>query len=120
MYEYKVFILLLLIASAPELYEVNFNGKLTVIVDNPVNLTVNIDSDLPLTSDPMWSRDDADLSNDSYVMNYTKKKKRNNYTSLIIEKASYYNDEGNYYLTASNQCGTSTVSVDLDIVKGNN
>jgi len=89
-----------------------------VFVDNPVNLTVNIDSNLPLTSDPMWSRDNADLPNDSYVMNYTKE--GNNYTSLIIEKASYHNDEGIYYLTASNQCGTSTVSVDLDIVKGNN
>lgn len=65
----------------------------------------------------MWLRKNADLPKHSHIMDYSKN--GNNYSSLIIDKASYTDDGGTYYLNVSNHCGTSTVSVDLHVAKGN-
>ena len=105
-------------ASTPVLYAVNFNAEKTVKVDSTVNLTVQIiSSNLSLTSSPMWYRINADLPADSVIQNYPED--GNKYTTLIIDKASYSNDGGTYCLNATNQCGTSTICVVLNIYKGN-
>ena len=110
-------ILILHSATAPVLYEVNFNMDKTVFVGNHVNLTVQVISRIPLISMPLWSRLNADLPKDSDVVNYSQDK--SNYTSLIIRKANYANDGGLYYLNTSNYCGPSGISVELNIDKGN-
>ena len=107
---------LLHIASAPDLYAVNFNSNETVLAKTLVNFTVQIISNLSLSRMATWSKKNADLPKDSYFMNYTKD--GNNYTSLIINKVSYCSDGGVYYLNASNYCGSSSVSVVLDVYKG--
>lgn len=107
---------MLFIAFAPSLYPVNFNQVRPVFAGDYVNLTVEITSNLSLTGAPVWSRFSADLPNDSYTINYFKY--GNNYTSLIIRKISPDDDGGMYYVSASNQCGTSNISVILQIHEG--
>ena len=103
-----------LIASAPDLCPVNFNPPLKDVLPNrSVNLTVSVISELSLTNHPKWLKINDDLPEDSHT-NYTD----DDYFSLFIDKASY-DDRGIYCLTASNQCGTSTISVTLRILKGN-
>ena len=100
--------------SAPVLYAVNFNAEKTVEVNSIVNLTVRIVSNSSLTSDPTWYRINADLPEDSSI----KFIDGNNYTTLIINEASYSDDGGTYCLNATNHYGTSTICVDLHIHKG--
>jgi len=106
----------LLTASAPELHPVNFHGKLPVLADSLVNLTVKIINCGNLLLTILWSRDNGNLPKDSNITNYTRD--GNNYASLIIYKVSYYNDGGTYYLSVSNYCGTSIISVTLKVAKG--
>ena len=103
--------------AAPNLYEYNFNSEETVFAERRVNFTVQVSSNISLTK-LQWSRCNADLPEDSDIMNFTKE--GNNYTSLIIKRASYDNDSGLYYLNASNYCGLSSVSVLLKIDKKGN
>ena len=100
------------------MYAVNFNSNETVLAKTLtlVNFTVQIISNLSLSM-ANWSRENADLPKDSHIIDYTEN--GNNYTSLIINKASYDNDGGMYYLNASNYCGSLSVSVVLDVYKGN-
>lgn len=101
----------------PNLYAVNFNSEERVLAKKHVNFTVQVVSDLSLTNMPTWSRKGADLPKDSHIMDYSRD--GNNYTSLIIDKVSYDNDGGMYHLNASNYCGSSSVSVVLEVYKGN-
>lgn len=114
-----MFIIMILMhtASAPELYPVTFYPEITVFADSYVNLTVQVSSSLPLTSVFMWSRHNAELPKHSHVMNYSND--GNNFTSLIIDKASYYFDgaTGLYYMNTSNQCGPSSISVVIKILR---
>ena len=61
----------------------------------------------------MWYRINANLPEDSSIKN-----NGDNYTTLIIDKASYSDDGGTYCLNATNRYGTSTICVDLNIYKG--
>ena len=104
-------------ASAPVLSPVNFNPEHTVKVNSTVNMTAQVTiNNSPLTSGPTWSRINAELSKDSHTRDYSVD--GNNYTTLIIDKASYSNDSGTYYLNATNQCGSSTIYTNLNIYKG--
>ena len=105
-------------ATVPILYRVNFNAEKIVFVDDYVNLTVQVTSNLSLIIMPTWSRENADLPKHSSTANYSVGK--NNFTSLIIQKASYANDGGLYYLNTSNYCGPSGTSVDLNVDKKGN
>ena len=105
-------------ATTPILYPVNFNAEKVVFVDDYVNLTVQVTSNLSLISMPTWSRENANLPKDSNTTNYSLGE--NNFTSLIIYKASYANDGGLYYLYTSNYCGPSITSVDLYVDKKGN
>ena len=90
------------------MYTFNFYHD-RVIISFPgsyVYLIVEIISNPPLTSIPMWSRFNAKLPTDHHVENYSKGGK--NFTSLIIDKVSS-DDRGFYYLNASNRCGTSFI-----------
>lgn len=105
------------VASTPELFAINFNDEIIVFADSPVNLTVEVTSNISLTNTPTWLRINARLPKDSHTVHYFQD--GNNYTTLIINKASYTTDGGVYFLSTSNQCGPSNVSVDLNIKKGN-
>ena len=106
-------------AQGPALYAVNFNAEETVEVDRTINLTVQItNGNLSLTSGPTWYRIYANLPKDrSHIENNFKD--GNNYTTLIIDKASYADDGGTYCLSATNQFNTSTICVVIYIYKGN-
>ena len=105
-------------AQGPVLYAVNFNAEETVEVDRTINLTVQItNGNLSLTSGPTWYRINADLPEDHHIENNFKD--GNNYTTLIIDKASHANDGGTYCLNATNQLNTSTICVVIYIYKGN-
>ena len=103
-------------AFAPALSAVNFNAEKTVHVNTTVNLTVQVIG-YSLISNLTWYRIIADLPEDCRIENYSKD--GNNYTTLIIDKASYDDDGGIYCLSATNQCGTSSICVVVNIYKGN-
>ena len=86
-------------------------------MNRTINLTVQITNagNLPLTSGPTWYRINADLPEDHHIENNFKD--GNNYTTLIIDKASYANDGGTYCLNATNQFNTSTICVLIHIWK---
>ena len=96
------------------LFPVNFNTEMFVYIDESVNLAVQIVTNSSLINDPNWSRHNADLPDDSHVINYG-----NHYTSLIIDKVSYSNDGGMYTLCVANHCGSSSLCVVLIIYEGN-
>ena len=100
------------------LFPVNFNAEKPVSVNSSVNLTVQITTNSSLTSSPTWSRPEANLPDDSHTMSYSKD--GNDYTTLIIDRASYSDDGGMYIASATNQCGTSNLSVVLNIYKKGN
>jgi len=106
----------LLTASAPELHPVNFHGELPVLANSLVNLTVQIISYGNLLPTILWSRDNGNIPKDSNITNYYKD--GNFYTLLIIDKVSYYDDGGVYYLNVSNYCGASIISIALKVAKG--
>ena len=105
-------------ASTPIIRAVNFNADKIVFVGSVVNLTVQVINSSSMTNNLKWSKANASLPEDSHTMDYSKD--GNYYTALIIDTASYFNDGGTYYLTATNQCGTSIIYVILHIIcKGN-
>ena len=107
-------------ASAPELRAVTFYPEITVFADSYVNLTVQITSyNISLATISMWLKFNSDLPKHSHIANYSKD--GSNFTSLIIDKASYYFDGGLYYFNASNYCGSSSISVLIRMLsKGEN
>ena len=105
----------MLTASAPEVHPVNFHGELPVLANSLVNLTVQIISYGNLLPTILWSRDNGNIPKDFNVTNYDKD--GNFYTTLIIDKVSYY-DGGTYDLNVSNYCGGSNISVALKVTKG--
>ena len=106
-------------ASASELHAVTFYPEIMVFADSYVNLTVQITSNVSLATVSMWSKLNGDLPKHSHITNYSRD--GNNFTSLIIDKASYYFDGGLYYLNSSNYCGSSSISVLIKMLrKGEN
>ena len=102
-------------ASTPELRAVTFYPEITVFDDSYVNLTVQVTNNLSLATISMWSKFNSALPKHSYIVNYSRD--GNNYTSLIIDKISYYYDGGLYYLNASNLCGSSSISVFITVLR---
>lgn len=100
----------------PSLHKTNFNEVVEVTEGLPINLTVQVLSSLPLTSEPVWSRMNGVLSSSSIVINFIRDKM--NFTSLGLYNVSHTNDTGIYSLTASNRCGSSSFIVYIS-VKGN-
>ena len=90
------------------MYTFNFyHGQfLIAFLGSYVYLIVEIISNPPLTSIPVWSKSNAKLPTDHHVKNYSKGGKK--FTSLIINEVSS-DDEGYYYLNVSNRCGTSFI-----------
>ena len=90
------------------MYRFNFylKGIIIAFPGSYVYLIVEIISNPPLTSIPVWSRYNAKLPTDHHVINYSKGGKK--FTSLIIDNVSS-GDDGFYYLNASNHCGTSFI-----------
>ena len=86
------------------------------IEGSSVNLTVQVFSSLPLISEPMWSRMNGALPPRAAVTNFIKNEII--FTSLALFNLSSTDDNGNYSLTASNRCGSSSFIVHFS-VKGN-
>ena len=99
-------------ASSPELRAVTFYPEITVFADSYVNLTVQIINNVSLAAISMWSKFNGVLPNHSHIMNYG-----TSFTSLIIDKTSYYYDGGKYYLNASNYCGSSSIPVVITVLR---
>ena len=114
-YSYFVIFMITATGSAPELRAVTFYPEITVFADSYVNLTVEIAGDLSLVTTSMWSKFDGNLPKTSHVTNYFRDS--NNFTSLIIDEASYFLDGGLYYLIATNLCGSSSISVVIKMLR---
>ena len=94
---------------------VTFYPAITVFADSYVILTVQITGDLSLVTTTKWLKFNGNLPKHSHVTNYSRDD--NNFTSLIIDKASYYYDGGLYYLIATNLCGSSNISVVIKMLR---
>jgi len=82
-----------------------------------LTLITTITSDLPLSSGyPVWKVNQQPLPSTAVVDNYTIDEVI--YSVLSLYNLSFYDDAGNYSNTASNECGNSSVFVDITIEKG--
>ncbi|XP_065920649.1 uncharacterized protein [Dysidea avara] len=102
---------------SPTLKEINFDEIMIQIEGESVNLTVEVITNLSLTADPTWSKLDDQLPSKATVINYTSGNQT--YSTLGLPNLTSFIDTGNYTLTASNRCGTSSTFVYMD-VKGLN
>ena len=104
-------------ATVPFLAPVNFDRDLNLFKENSsVNFTAQIMTYTSLTSTPIWARINVNLPKDTHIVQYSKD--GNIYTSMIIDKLSNPNDFGIYCVSASNQCGASSLCVYLCPDKG--
>lgn len=99
------------------LYKTNFDEVVEVRKGMSLNLTVAVFTNLSLTSVPVWSRENQQLYSIAVVKNFVTNEIF--YTSFIIFNLSYVNDTGVYSLSVSNRCGSSSISVFIDVTGTN-
>ena len=107
------------ITGAPPLVDgYNFNPYILIYEGSNLTLVTEISSDLPLSSGyPKWIIDgNLPLPSTAVVDNYTTDGVL--YSRLSLYELSFEDDSGNYTNIVSNQCGTSSVSVYIDVRKG--
>lgn len=91
----------------------NFEEVMKVIKGKSLNLTVEISSSVPLIGEPAWIKLDEPLSSKDVVKNFVVNK--HIYSSLGFSNESFAIDTGNYSLSTKNACGTSSLSVYIDV-----
>ena len=101
------------VGFSPTLKEINFDEIMIQIEGESVNLTVEVITNLSLTADPTWSKLDDQLPSKATVINYTSGNQT--YSTLGLPNLTSFIDTGNYTLTASNRCGTSSTFVYMDV-----
>ncbi|XP_065884041.1 uncharacterized protein [Dysidea avara] len=104
--------------GAPPLVDgYNFNPYILIYEGSNLTLVTEISSDLPLSSGyPKWIIDgNLPLPSTAVVDNYTTDGVL--YSRLSLYELSFEDDSGNYTNIVSNQCGTSSVSVYIDVRK---
>ena len=96
----------------------NFNPSILKHEGDNLVLITNISSNLPLSSGyPKWEvYGRLHLPSTAVVGNHTADGIL--YSSLSLYDLSYKDDSGKYTNIVSNQCGTSSVSVYIDVRKG--
>ena len=78
---------------------------------SPFNLTATIVSDLTLTS-LHWSPPDGPIPNNSATVRHG----NITTTTFISLKDASLGDSGNYTVTATNECGQSSLQVDVEVL----
>ena len=100
---------------SPVLHKANFESVVEVEEGGSLNLTVEVFNNMSLKfTDIIWSRlDDDPLPENAIVIDFVVN--GINYTSLELFNLSFANDSGNYSLTAINECGSSDLSVYVNV-----
>ena len=103
--------------SVPLVVRDNFRYYISITEGNNLTLITNITSELSLSSGyPVWKVINHSLPPTAVVNNYTDGGVL--HSSLSLYKLSFYDDTGNYTNTASNECGSSSVFVFIQVTKG--
>ena len=98
------------------------NFKYFVSIVNGTNRTLSceIHSDTSLKTDPIWRRDyppylpaEYSVNNSSYSLSSNKTYVWSNLTLIDVARGYY---EGNYTLTAENDCSNTSVYVNVNII----
>ena len=108
----------LYVGSPPHVDEYNFNPYILKYERSNLTLITKISSDLSLSNGyPIWIIDfRLPLPSTAVVDNYITDGVL--YSRLSLYELSFEDDTGNYTNIVSNQCGTSSVSVYIDVRKG--
>ncbi|XP_065884414.1 hemicentin-1-like isoform X2 [Dysidea avara] len=102
--------------SPPHVDGYNFNPYVLKYEGSNLTLITEISSDLPLSSGEIkWIGFHRPLPSTAVVDNYTTDGVL--YSRLSLYELSFEDDTGNYTNIVSNQCGTSSVSVYIDVRK---
>jgi len=110
----KNYVPLCIIGSPPHTDGYNFNPYILKYEGSNLTLVTEISSDLPLYSgDIKWVGFHRPLPSTAVVDNYTTDGVL--YSRLSLYELSFEDDSANI---VSNQCGTSSVSVYIDVRKG--
>jgi len=106
---------MLITGSRPNFLFCNFNPTITRYKGDNLTLICNISSNLPVSS-VKWEVHGRHLPPNAVVSNQTAKGIL--YSILSLHNLSFEDDSGKYTNIVSNQCGTSSVSVYIDVRKG--
>ena len=112
---YSPYVILYNIGSPPLVDRYNFFPYILEYEGSNLTLINTMSSDLPLSS-IKWVGFHRPLPSTAVVDNYTTDGVL--YSRLSLYELSFEDDSGNYTNIVSNQCGTSSVSVYIDVKKG--
>jgi len=113
----EYYIDLFVIGSPPRVDRYNFNPYILKYEGSNLTLVTAISSDLPLSSGNIkWVGFHRPLPSTAVVDNYTTNGVL--YSRLSLYELSFEDDGGNYTNIVSNHCGSSSVSVYIDVRKG--
>ena len=106
--------------EAPLHIYTNFCYYISLVEGDNITLTIKVTTDLftPFNGSVTWkvfSGTEHELPPTAKVINYISDGVF--HSNLSLYDLSYYNDIGNYTCTVSNECGTSSVFVYIDISK---
>ena len=115
---FAVALCLWILGAHPIFLFYNFNPTILKHEGDNLVLITNISSNLPLSSGyPKWEvYGRLHLPPSAVVDNYTTDGVL--YSKLSLYELSFKDDSGNYTNIVSNQCGTSSVSVYIDVREG--
>ena len=107
-----------MLGAPPQLDRYNFSSYISKYEGSNLTLVTKILSDLPLSSGDVLKRVrlHQPFPSTAVVDNYTIYEVL--YSRLSLYELSFEDDTGNYTNIVSNQCGTSSVSVYIDVRKG--
>ena len=109
--------MIFILGTLPLVDRYNFNPYILKYEGENLTIITAISSDLPLSSsDVKWIGFHRPLPSTAVVDNYTTDGVL--YSRLSLYELSFEDDSGNYTNIVSNQCGTSSVSVYIDVRKG--
>ena len=118
-YRHVADIYLFVTGAPPHVERIDFSNYIRKNEGSNLTLTTKISSNIPLSGGyPIWVVDfRLPLPSTAVVDNYTTTDGAL-YNRLLLYELSFEDDTGNYTNIVSNQCGTSSVSVFIDVRKG--
>ena len=115
--EYYCYVNCTYIGAPPQVDGYNFNSYILRYEGNNLTLATEISSDLPLSNgDIKWVGFHRPLPSTAVVDNYTTDGVL--FSRLSLYELSFEDDSGNYTNIVSNRFGTSSISVYIDVRKG--
>ena len=117
---YIIIICASFIEAPPHMYA-KFSHYTSLVEGDNITLTINVTTDLLTLFNgsvtwKVFNGTEHELPPTSKVINYISDGVF--HSNLSLYDLSYYNDIGNYTCTVSNDCGTSSVFVYIDISRG--